>query len=59
MSERMSRYGEIIRTIIQVLIDAPDGLHHSEVLERVESHCEVTSHENAEYPNRPGVRRLP
>jgi restriction system protein len=51
------RTGELLRGVLQVLRDQPDGLPASEVFKRLESEVPPTEFEASDYPNRPGVRR--
>jgi len=52
------RRGELFRAVFEVLIQHPDGLPAKNVLKQVEENVEPTDFENADYPNRPGVRRF-
>jgi restriction system protein len=51
------RYGELIRGVFALLIDKPDGLPVQQVLREVELTVPPTPFEQANYPNRPTVRR--
>lgn len=52
------RVGELQRGVFKILMDHPDGLPASEVLERLEKLVSPTDFEKSDYPNRPGVRRF-
>lgn len=52
------RVGELLRGLFRILLDHPDGLPASEVLERLALSVPPTDFEKSEYPNRPGVRRF-
>ena len=53
------RRGEMIQALFRILADMPTGLRGDEAVERVEKVLDLTSFEDSEYPNRPGVRRFP
>jgi len=53
------RRGEIQRSIFEVLMDEPDGLHVQELMPRAEKMCPATPFEDEHYPSQPGVRRYP
>jgi restriction system protein len=53
-----SRVGELMRGVIKILQDHPDGLPAKEVLQRLEQVVPPTGFENSDYPKRPGVRRF-
>lgn len=51
------RTGQLMRGVLEVLSDEPEGLPASEAIARLEQKVPVTPFEDSEYPNRPGVRR--
>lgn len=54
----MKRRGELVRKVIEVLKDHPEGLQAKDVLKRVEDSITLTSFEQSTYPNNPSVRRF-
>lgn len=52
------RKGQIQRTVLEVLLENPDGIQVREVIKTVADRLTLTDFENSEYPNRPGVRRF-
>jgi restriction system protein len=52
------RSGELVRAVLQVLMEHPDGLSAREVLAQVERRVQPTPFEQSEYPDAPGVRRF-
>jgi restriction system protein len=52
------RRGELVRKVIEVLKDHPEGLQAKDVLKQVEDSITLTSFEQSKYPNNPGVRRF-
>lgn len=51
------RQGELVRGVIQILADEPEGLPAHEVLRRLEEVVPPTDWENSFYPQNPTVRR--
>lgn len=47
-----------MRGVLSILLDHPDGLPAREVLKRLEALVPPNPFEQADYPNRPGVRRF-
>ena len=52
------RVGELMRGVIKILLDSPDGLPAKEVLHRLESVVPPTEFEKSDYPKHPGIRRF-
>jgi restriction system protein len=52
------RRGELVRKVIEVLKDHPEGLQAKDVLKQVEDSLTLTSFEQSTYPNNPTVRRF-
>ena len=52
------RRGELVRKVIEVLKDHPEGLQAQDVLKQVENSISLTPFEQSSYPNNPGVRRF-
>ncbi len=52
------RQGELIRGVLSVLAEHPDGLAANDVLKAVEQRVPPTDHEQADYPKHPGRRRF-
>lgn len=52
------RGGELVRKVIEVLKDHPEGLPAKDVLKQVEESIELTPFEQSTYPNNPTVRRF-
>jgi restriction system protein len=52
------RRGELVRKVIEVLKDHPEGLQAQDVLKQVEDSITLTPFEQSTYPNNPGVRRF-
>lgn len=52
------RRGELVRRVIEVLKDHPEGLQAKDVLKQVEDSITLTSFEQSTYPNNPSVRRF-
>ena len=52
------RRGELVRKVIEVLKDHPEGLQAKDVLKQVEDSITLTSFEQSTYPNNPSVRRF-
>ncbi len=53
------RNGELVRALFEVIGESRDDLASKDALERLEDRVQVTPFEDADYPNRPGVRRFP
>lgn len=53
-----TRRGELVRKVIEVLKDHPDGLPAKDVLKHLEESIQLTQYEKSSYPNNPGVRRF-
>ncbi|HEX2418477.1 MAG TPA: winged helix-turn-helix domain-containing protein, partial [Micromonosporaceae bacterium] len=51
------RAGELMRGVLEILIEESGGIPAREVLQRLESTVPPTPLENSVYPNRPNVRR--
>jgi restriction system protein len=51
------RSGELVRGVLQVLAEHPDGLQARDVLAELEQRVPPTPFEQSFYPNRPGIRR--
>jgi hypothetical protein len=47
-----------VRGVLSVLADHPEGLAATDVLKAVEQRVPPTPHEQADYPNHPGIRRF-
>jgi len=47
-----------VRGVLGVLAEHPEGLAASDVLQAVEQQVPPTPHEQADYPNHPGIRRF-
>ena len=54
----VQRGGLMLRALFKILETAPDGIHASDALKRLEQALELTPFEKADYPQRPGVRRF-
>ena len=52
------RRGELVRKVIEVLNDHPEGLQAQDVLKQVKDSITLTPFEQSTYPNNPGVRRF-
>ena len=52
------RVGELMRGVIEILLDSPDGLPAKEVLRRLERVVPPTEFEKSDYPKHPGIRRF-
>jgi len=52
------RRGELVRKVLEVLKDHPEGIPAKEVLEQVENSIRLTPFEQSTYPNNPSVRRF-
>ena len=52
------RRGELVRKVIEVLKDHPEGMQAKDVLEQVEKSIALTPFEQSTYPNNPNVRRF-
>ena len=52
------RRGELVRKVIEVLKDHPEGLQAKDVLKKVEDSITLTLFEQSAYPNNPTVRRF-
>jgi restriction system protein len=52
------RRGELVRKVIEVLKDHPEGLQAKDVLKQVEDSITLTLFEQSTYPNNPTVRRF-
>lgn len=52
------RRGELVRKVIEVLRDHPEGLQAKDVLKQVEASIVLTAFEQSTYPNNPSVRRF-
>jgi restriction system protein len=52
------RRGELVRKVIEVLKNHPEGLQAQDVLKQVEDSITLTPFEQSTYPNNPGVRRF-
>lgn len=52
------RRGELVRKVIEILKDHPEGLQAKEVLKLVEDSLALTPFEQSTYPNNPTVRRF-
>jgi restriction system protein len=52
------RSGELVRAVLQVLTEYPDGLPAREALAHVEKRVTPTPFEQTDYPKAPGVRRF-
>jgi restriction system protein len=52
------RTGEMVREVLKVLCDQPDGLEARKVLAAVETRLGLTDFERSDYPTSPGVRRF-
>lgn len=52
------RRGELVRKVIEVLKDHPEGLQAKDVLKQVEASIALTAFEQSTYPNNPSVRRF-
>src|SRR5260370_12965283 len=50
--------GELMRGVIKILLDSPDGLPAKEVLHRLEQVVPPTDFEKSDYPKHPGIRRF-
>lgn len=54
----LKRMGELVRKVIEVLKEHPEGLPAKEVLKQVEGRIALTAFEQSMYPNNPTVRRF-
>src|SRR5215472_3998465 len=52
------RVGELMRGVIKILLDSPEGLPAKEVLHRLEQVVPPTEFERSDYPKHPGIRRF-
>ena len=52
------RTGEIVRGVLSVLADHPEGLEARKVIVETAGRVGVTDYEAAEYPSTPGLRRF-
>lgn len=52
------RRGELMKRVIEVLRDHPEGLPAKEVLKHVANSLPLTDFEQSTYPNNPTVRRF-
>lgn len=52
------RSGELMRGVFAILLQHPEGVQAGEVLKQLEQRISPNDFENADYPNRPGVRRF-
>jgi restriction system protein len=52
------RVGELMRGVIKILLDSPEGLPAKEVLHRLEQVVPPTEFEKSDYPKHPGIRRF-
>jgi restriction system protein len=52
------RRGELIKRVIEILKDHPEGLPAKEVLKQLENSLPLTDFEQSTYPNNPTVRRF-
>lgn len=52
------RVGELMRGVVKILLDSPEGLPAKEVLGRLEKVVPPTEFEKQDYPKHPGVRRF-
>lgn len=52
------RQGELVRGVLGVLAEHPDGLAAADVLKAVEQRVPPTPHEQADFEKHPGVRRF-
>ena len=52
------RRGELIKRVIEILKDHPEGLQAKEVLKQLENSLTLTYFEQSTYPNNPTVRRF-
>ena len=52
------RRGELIKRVIEILKDHPEGLQAKEVLKQLENSLTLTDFEQSTYPNNPTVRRF-
>jgi Mrr N-terminal domain len=52
------RQRELVRGVLGVLAEHPEGVVAAEVLKAVEQRVPPTPHEQPDYPNHPGVRRF-
>lgn len=55
----MRRRGEMVRTLFQVLSEAPDGMPAKEAIKAVEQRMDLTEFELSTFPNNPEVVRFP
>src|SRR5690348_13030319 len=53
-----SRVGELMRGVIKILQDHPDGLPAKDVLQKLVQEVPPSEFEKSDYPKRPGVRRF-
>jgi restriction system protein len=54
----LKRRGELVRRIIEILKDHPDGLQAKDVLKQMAESLTITPFEQGTYPNNPTVRRF-
>ena len=54
----VKRRGELVRKVIEVLRNHPEGIQAKEVLKQVENSITPTPFEQSYYPNNPSVRRF-
>lgn len=52
------RRGELVRKVIEILKEHPEGLQAKEILKQVEDSLALTPFEQSTYPNNPTVRRF-
>ncbi len=52
------RRGELIRRVVEILKDHPEGLPSKDVLKRLEESLPPTPFEQQRYPNHPNIRRF-
>lgn len=52
------RTGTLIRTVLEVLMENPEGLQARDVLAEVERRVELTPFEDSHYPSNPNIRRF-
>lgn len=54
----MKRRGELVRKVIEILKDHPEGFPAKDVIKKVEESIQLTPFEQSMYPNHPTVRRF-
>jgi len=54
----VKRRGELIKKVIEILKQHPEGLPAKEVLTQLEGSLSLTDFEQSTYPNNPSVRRF-